>query len=288
LPPPKGAKPPPDPNAPPPAPADPAQGLDIRLAIPTGIHVVFAAASPLEVKLNGQMDVKMRGADLNLAGRFDLTDGELGAMGRPFKLQRGVVTADGGLDTFRAEIVFAIAPHEIALRDIAKGAHGDLATITLIATAKDGLKTIFGGVSGPYLLDMATLLNTGRARMWGLPDVPASETVRFGNPDHGLVLTFIQTNLRNLVFMDRMNGWSESRHEPAEYGRLRFFDMQRFVDGNRWHFFAQPIQPGQNRMELGYDWLLAETPSTVLGFGPHLGTDLRAGLGLSLEWASED
>jgi hypothetical protein len=163
-----------------------------------------------------------------------------------------------------------------------------MATITVRATAKTGLQTVFGGVSGPYLLDMATLLNTGRARIWGLPGVPASGTVRFGNPEQGLVLTFIQTNLRNLIFMDRMNGWSESLEEPGEYGRLRFFDMQRFINGSRVRFVAQPVEIGQNRMELRYDWLLANSANTVLGFGPHLGTDLKAGVGLTLDWSSGD
>ena len=155
---------------------------------------------------------------------------------------------------------------------------------------KTGQQTIFGGVSGPYLLDMATFLNTGRARIWGLPDVPASETIRFGNPDQGLVVTFIQTNLRNLIFMDRMNGWSESLEEPSEYGRLRFFDMQRFVadGGARIHFEANPVEIGQNRMQLGYDWLMVNEPNTVFGFGPHLGIDLRAGLGFTLDWSSKD
>lgn len=284
LPPGKGAPPaPPAANAPP---ADPNAGMDIRVSIPAPAHIVFAAASPIMLDLQGVMDVKMRGQDMVLEGKIDAVDGELGAMGRPFRLQHGHITADGGLDTFKAELVFAVAPHDIALRDLAEGPHGDLATITLVATAKTGLVTIFGGASGPYLLDMATLLNTGRARLWGMPDVPASETVRFGNLDQGLVLTFIQTNLRNLIFMDRANGWSESLEEPSEYGRLRFFDMQRFIDGSRIQLTAQPLDIGQNEMELGYDWLLVNRPNTVLGFGPHLGTDLRAGLGLRLDWSS--
>jgi len=286
LPPGKGAPPAaPDPNAPP---ADPNAGMDIHLSIPEPAHIVFAAASPIMLDLQGVMDVTMRGKDMTLRGKIDAVDGELGAMGRPFELQHGSITADGGMDTFKAELVFAVPPHDIALRDTAAGAHQDLATITLVATAKTGLVTIFGGVSGPYLLDMATFLNTGRARQWGMPDVPASETVRFGNADHGLVLTFLQTNLRNLIFMDRSNGWSESLEEPSEYGKLRFFDMQRFVDGNRIQLTAQPIDIGQNHMELGYDWLLVNSPNTVLGFGPHLGIDLRAGVGLRLDWSSKD
>ncbi len=297
LPPGKGAPPPPDssavpvvdPNAPP-APPAPVAGFDIRLMIPDAIHIIMDGASPLELNLKGGMDVTMRGTDLNLKGRIDVLDGTLGAMGREFTLKSGAITADGGLDTAKAEMLFATRPLDIALRDIADGGHGDLATITVKATAKTGLVTTFGGVSGPYLLDMATLLNTGRARMWGLPDVPTSETVRFGNADQGLVNTFIQTNLRNLVFMDRMNGWSESLEEPSEYGRLRFFDMQRFLSGggSRIAFKAQPVEIGQNRMELGYDWLLVNSPNTVLGFGPHIGTDLRAGLGLTLDWSSKN
>jgi|GEM_PF-1657327 len=296
LPPGKGAPVPIDPNAPPPEVVDPSlppkpiAGFDIRLMIPEEIHIILDSASPLELRMKGGMDVTMRDKDLNLKGRIDVTEGTLGAMGREFSLQTGAITADGGLDTAKAELHFAVHPSEIALRDVAAGGHNDLATITVTATAKTGLVTTFGGVSGPYLLDMATFLNTGRARMWGMPDVPSSETVRFGNPDQGLVVTFIQTNLRNLIFMDRANGWSESLEEPSEYGRLRFFDMQRFVSdgGARIHFTAQPVEIGQNRMELGYDWLFVNSPNTVFGFGPHLGTDMRAGLGFTLDWSSKN
>ncbi len=265
-------------------------GLDIKLRMPNPIHLVLPAPSPLNLKLKGAMDVAMRGTDMQLHGQIDVVEGVLEAMGRPFDLVSGVITANGGLDTVKADIVFATRPHDIALRDVAAGKHGDVSTITVRFSQKTGQQTIFGGVSGPYLLDMATFLNTGRARIWGLPDVPASETIRFGNPDQGLVVTFIQTNLRNLIFMDRMNGWSESLEEPSEYGRLRFFDMQRFVadGGARIHFEANPVEIGQNRMQLGYDWLMVNEPNTVFGFGPHLGIDLRAGLGFTLDWSSKD
>lgn len=274
--------------------ADPNAGFDVKLRIPEPIHVIFAAASPLEIKLEGGMDVAMRGANLDLRGRLDVTYGVLGAMGRDFKLVHGAITAGGGLDSALAELVFAAHPSDVALRDVAEGEHGDVATITIRASAKTGMQTIFGGVSGPYLLDMATFLNTGRGRLWGEPDVASSETVRFGNPDQGLVNTFVQTNLRNLIFMDRANGWSTSQADPSQYGRLRNFDMQRFLPpadpsrapGQRIRFTAQPLNAGIGPFVLGYDWLLVSEPRAVLGFGPFVDFDLRAGLGLSLEWSS--
>lgn len=276
-------------------PPDPAAGFDVKLRIPEPIHIIFAAASPIEIKLKGGMDVAMRGANLDLQGRLDVTEGVLGAMGRDFKLLRGAITAAGGIETALAELVFAATPTEIALRDVALGEHNNQSTITVRASAKTGMQTIFGGVSGPYLLDMATFLNTGRGRLWGEPDAPTSQTVRFGNPDQGLVNTFVQTNLRNLVFMDRSNGWSTSQEEPAQYGRLRHFDMQRFLPaedrsrrpGQRVRFSAQPLEPGIGPFTLGYDWLLVNDPRAVMGFGPFVDFDLRAGLGLSFEWSSE-
>jgi len=206
-----------------------------------------------------------------------------------YDMQRFV--ADGGLDTLEAELHFAHAPHPIALREFAlpEGIY-DKARITVFFTLATGQKTYFSGLPGNYLLDMATVLNTARTRLWGGPDVIPSETVRFGNGDHALVVTFVQTNLRNLIFMDRFNGWSESLEEPEAYGRIAYYDMQRFVaDGDgRWRLRARPPEPGQNRLELGYDWILANTPRTVLGFGPHFGLDLELGLGLTLDWSSKE
>ena len=276
-----------------PAPAE--SGFDVKLRIPEPIHVIFAAASPIEIKLKGGMDVAMRGASLDLQGRLDVTEGLLGAMGREFHLVKGAITAGGGIETAQAELVFAATPTEIALRDVARGDHDNKATITIFASAKTGMRTIFGGVSGPYLLDMATFLNTGRGRLWGEPDAPTSEILRFGNPDQGLVNTFVQTNLRNLVFMDRSNGWSTSQEDPSQYGRLRHFDMQRFLPaenrsrrpGQRVRFSAQPLEPGVGPFTFGYDWLLVSDPRAVFGFGPFLDFDLRAGLGFTLEWSSE-
>ena len=73
-----------------------------------------------------------------------------------------------------------------------------------------------------------------------------------------------------------------------DYGKIQFFDMQRFLPGSRIWLEAQPVTIGQNRMELGYDWLLHKGPRSMLGFGPHLGLDLKAGLALTFDWASEN
>ncbi|MBL8784385.1 MAG: translocation/assembly module TamB domain-containing protein [Deltaproteobacteria bacterium] len=292
LPPGKAPMLPPTDHALPPAPdltlpPAPVTGFDVHLHIPEPIRV-SAGNIPIDIKLKGDMDVAIVGKQVNLHGRIDVLEGLLGAMGREFRLKKGAITADGGLETAKAALEFAVLPSDLALRDIAVGHRDPLATISVNFTPQAGLKTVFGGVSGPYLLDMATFLNTGRARIWGLPDVPASETVRFGNVDQGLVLTFIQTNLRNLIFMDRANGWSESMERPEDYGKIQFFDMQRFLPGSRIWLEAQPVTIGQNRMELGYDWLLHKGPRSMLGFGPHLGLDLKAGLALTFDWASEN
>ena len=279
-----------------PSAADPNSGFDISLRIPESIHVIVGAPSPIELELHGNMDVTMRGSDINLKGRLDMTEGVLGAMGRDFTLLRGAVTADGGIDSALAEMVFAHRPNDIALRDVAAGDHNNLATITVRASAKNGLQTIFGGVSGPYLLDMATFLNTGRGRLWGPPDSPSSETVRFGHLEQGLVNSFVQTNLRNLMFMDRANGWAPMQEDYAQYGRLRHFDMQRFLPaedrtrspGQRIRFAAQPLDIGRGPFELAYDWLLVSDPRAVFGFGPFVDFDLRAGVGFSFEWSSTD
>ncbi|MFO0745215.1 MAG: translocation/assembly module TamB domain-containing protein [Myxococcota bacterium] len=270
---------------PPPAPL----AVDAHIHIPNPIRV--SASIPIDIQLQGAMDVAVRGKDVQLHGKIDVVKGVLGAMGRFFELEDGSIVADGGMDTLKAEIHFAYQPPAIVLREFALPPGAETkARITVFFTQATGQKTYFSGLPGTYLLDMATILNTGRTRLWGAPDAPASETVRFGQSEQALVTTFVQTNLRNLIFMDRYSGWSESMEDPAEYGRLSHYDMQRFVadGGARWRFTAAPPEPGQNRMELGYDWMLANGPRTVLGFGPHFGLDLELGVGLTLDWSSQE
>lgn len=267
--------------------------LEARIAMPEPVRL---GAYPLDIALQGALDVVIKDGALSLHGGFNAPSGLLNAMGRILTLAHGKISADGGLETFKADLRFVVPAHPIALRDVAMPkddpeSHHGLQAINVAFAMKTGLQTTFDGVGGPYVLDAVTVLNGGRSRLWSLPDTPASETVRFGNKDHGLVISYVQTNLRNLIFMDRQNGWSDSLENPLEYGRLRHFDMQRFVPAGRIRMRAEPLTtdaPGVDRTELSWDWLLLNDPRTVLGFGPHLGCDLRAGVGFQLEWSTQD
>ncbi len=246
---------------------------------------------PLDIDLVGRLDATIADRSVDLRGRLDVPRGTLGAMGWDLDLHEGAITADGPLDTAKMELTFGIEPVAIAQRDTTiTGWHGGKAFITARATVNKGLETIFSGVGGPNVLDMATFLNTGRARLFAAPDLPPSATVRFGNLDQGLVNTFIATNLRNFIFMDRTLGWSDSLVDHAAYGRVERFDMQRFVDdtGLRVAMKGRPPAMGVNRLELGLDWLLLNRNRAVMGVGPRLGLDARLGLGVFWEWSSAD
>ncbi len=267
--------------------------LEAHIVMPEPVRL---GAYPLDIALQGALDVVIKDGALSLHGGFNAPSGLLNAMGRILTLAHGKISADGGLETFKADLRFVVPANPLALRDVAMpkddpASHDGLVAINVAFAMKTGLQTTFDGVGGPYVLDAISVLNGGRSRLWGLPDTPASETVRFGNKDHGLVISYVQTNLRNLIFMDRQNGWSDSLENPLEYGRLRHFDMQRFVPAGRIRMRAEPLTtnaPGVDRTELSWDWLLLNDPRTVLGFGPHLGCDLRAGVGFQLEWSTQD
>jgi hypothetical protein len=276
----------------PPLPRDLA--LAVALVFPTPARL---AAFPLDVSVEGRLDLALADGQPTARGRLDVARGLLGAMGWELPFERGAITADGGLDTGLLDLTFAVAPPPVALRDASlAGGHDGLARITARASLARGLETRFSGVGGPNVLDMATFLNSGRGRLWGAPDLPPSSTVRFGNLDHGLVLTFINTNLRDFIFMDRTLGWSDALVDHAAYGQLAWFEMQRLLragandteaDARLW-LRGRPIATGLNRLELGWDWLLLHDPRQVMGFGPRLGLDGFLGAALGWEWSSDD
>ncbi|MFT7579028.1 MAG: hypothetical protein ACI9MR_000690 [Myxococcota bacterium] len=287
---PGGPKPPSDAPIDAAAVADAAKkGFDVRLRMPNPIRVQFW---PADLNLQGAMDVTMRGKDVELQGKIDVVGGSLGAMGRTWVLNNGAVTANGGLETVKAEIHLDHAIADVPLRDVSlAGDHKGNANITVLFTVAKGLQTPFGGAAGYYLLDVATVLNTGRAPIWGRPDTPASQTAQFGTQLQGLINSFVQTNLRNLVFMDRANGWSLPMDYPSEYGWISNFEMERYIadNGQRLRFIAQrPSNIGQNRMELQYDFLFDYADRNVVGMGARLGSDARLGLGLFWEFESEE
>ncbi len=271
---------------------------DLALAV----GVVFPkpgrlAAFPLDVSLEGRLDVHVAQGTVTARGRLDVVRGVLGAMGWDLPFERGAITAEGPLDSGLLDLTFAVAPPDVALRDASReGGHGGLARITARASLARGLETRFSGVGGPNVLDMATFLNTGRTRLWGAPDLQPSSTVRFGNGDHGLVLTFIRTNLRDFIFMDRTLGWSDALVDHAAYGQLAWFEMQRTLPAgahgeagaSRLWLRGRPVAPGLNRLELGWEWLLLNAPRQILGFGPRLGLDGHLGAAFGWEWSSVD
>jgi len=270
----------------PPIPED----LDLKVAIifpRPGRVGVF----PLDMDILGRLDATVQDGTVDLRGRLDVTRGTLGAMGWEFIFEEGAITADGPLDTAKMELTFGLTPVAAAQRDTTvNGWHEGKAFITARATLAKGLETIFSGVAGPNVLDMATLVNTGRTRLWGAPDMPSSSTVRFGDRDQGLVNTFIATNIGNFIFMDRTIGWSDSLVRHERYGEIEWFDMQRFVPGSdtRVAMKGRPLGMGVNQLELTYDWLLINKARSVAGFGPRLGVDARLGLGFFWEWSSPD
>jgi len=284
------------PKQPEPEPAEPAvadgpppppSGLDVHLRIPEPIHVL---KDPLTVDVKGGMEVALRQDSLSVNGRIDVVDGAINVMGWSWPLVRGAITVDGGLETFLAELTFRRAPHATALRDIAVRDDPKLqhTYITVTIDLLHGQQIHFDGAAGPYLLDVATLLNTGRSTFWSQADLPASLNVQFGQPEQGLVNTFVQTNLRNLIFMDRANGWSDPVDDPRQYGRIWDFVAERYLGGQRVRFVTRPPEIGRNHVELQYDLLFDESPRSVVGAGARFGDELRLGLGLFWEFWSSD
>ena len=264
-------------------------GFDVHLRIPEPLDVV---RDPLTMKLAGRIDATVRGGAVHADGRLDVLEGAINVMGWSWPLVEGGISIHGGLETFLARFAFARPPHAAALRDAAVAGrdHEGQVSITVSIDLVRGQQVSFAGVGGAYLLDAATVLNTGRALRWSMADLPASENVQFGQLEQGLINTFVQTNLRNLIFADRANGWSDPVDDHAQYGRIWNFEAERYLAGDtqRLRFVTRPPALGQNRLEVQYDLLFDTAPRSVFGAGARLGSDLRLGLGLFWEFVSAD
>lgn len=273
-----------------PKPAPAPLALDLHLRIPNRIH---ALAHPLDLYVQGAMDVAVRGKDVQLDGKLDVVDGAISVMGWWWPLVQGAITAKGGLDTALVDLTFRKRPKDAALRDIAveDRPHGGDTFLNVQLSAAKGQVLSFFGAAGNWLLDTATVLNTGRSRIWSRADLPAAVNAQFGDPNQGLTNTFVQTNLENLVFMDRANGWSEPIGAWDQYGRIWNFRSERVVPGSasRVRFeMHDPYGVATNRAELHYDLLFEDAERSVIGAGAAFGTDLRLGLGLFFELYSSD
>jgi hypothetical protein len=104
------------------------------------------------------------------------------------------------------------------------------------------------------------------------------------------VLTFLAGNLPHLLFLDRISAWSDPYERADAYGRVQHLEAERYTRGDRARVRAvvRPTTPGRSSAELQYDRMLLHTDRAAAGVGVRAGDRGGGGVGVFVEWSSED
>jgi len=230
------------------------------------------------------IDVKEK---LKVNGELVMQEGTMQFLGNYFELDHGSVLFNEKYPAGGFEFYLKHAPGQEALRDVSL-AQGDESVLyfhgPITANELD-----LSGFSGPNIVDVMALDNSGTTRWTSGPALPAAETVQHLNTDRPLVQTFVMTNLPHLMFLDRAKVWADPYVTPDSYSHTENFEGEVYSDDGttRVRTVARPRQAGRSRAELQFDWLFGGNDRNIVGFGPRLGSRGAAGLELFWEWASE-
>ena len=268
-------------------PVVPLHSLDVRLAFDKPAHL---NAVPLFIVFTGAIDLKIRPDGVTGKGALRPSKGSLGLMGHSFAFERGQIAIDGPIIDGAANLTFKRAPNVLACRDApTKEGACEPVEATLNITPMGGIKLIFEGASGPFMVDAMALQNSGHARWMSGPGRSASSTVQFPQTDDYLIISFVMGNMAHLSGLDRYRAWADP-YSLDTYGQITRYEGQRLLSGGtqRLSLRGRPDKPGQNQVEVGYDLLFNKAGRNIFGLGFHVGDELHTGAELFYEWSSEN
>ncbi|MBT8494134.1 MAG: translocation/assembly module TamB domain-containing protein, partial [Deltaproteobacteria bacterium] len=267
------------------SPAKPAGGapLDIVVEIPRPIRLHSA---PLDVYAKGRVEVSIRPEGQTTTGKLIMTKGTMDVFGAVHKLSRGSfeISPDhpkGHLDLeFRRQLPPAIA------RTLSKEAV-KAGLILRVQGSPDAPALSFDGAADS-LLDFMAMHNAGRGTAQTGLGVAASQSVQAPRGDQPMVLTFIGSNLPHLLFLDRFTAWSSTG--GSEYGRVRNFEGESYSKNQRRRVrvISRERQIGRSEAEVQVDRLLINGDRAAVGVGVRAGSRIGGGVGVFVEWSSDD
>jgi hypothetical protein len=132
------------------------------------------------------------------------------------------------------------------------------------------------------MLEVMSMYNAGRPMNLAEPGRPASSQVTLPRGDQLFVLTFMASNLPHLLFLDRVNAWSEQ--QPY----ITNVEAEMYTEHSRIRAVVRPPTPGRSENELQYDRLLINSDRSAVGVGVRAGDRVGGGVGVFWEWSSKD
>jgi hypothetical protein len=255
--------------------------MDVRIHIPAPIHLV---QTPFDLMARGDVTIAVREDGVTTRGALTIDRGTLDLFGHVHRLVDGSLSFTDKHPRGHLALTFERDLSRVMTRDVAR--RGAASRVTFAGPITKP-KVTLGGVTSSLAEVMATL-NAGRPLASPDPSRPASATVQTLRGDQLFVLTFMAANLPHLLFLDRIDAWADPYQSPSAYGRIENVEAESRTGNARVRAVARPPTPGRSSAELQYDRFLFEDDRTAVGVGVRGGSRGGGGVGVFVEWSSED
>ncbi len=254
--------------------------LDIRVHIPKAIRL---EQTPMDMMARGELSVTVRDEGVKTRGTLTMESGKLELFGHVHKLTSGKVSFTDEHPKGMMELTFERELPDYAKRELAANADGARITFTGNPTKP---KVALSGAAGAGMFDVMSMYNAGHSINVSRPGMPASATIEAPRGDQFFMLTFMASNLRHLLFLDRITAWSGDPQRA--YGQVTNVEAERYSKNgkSRVRAVVRPSTPGRSNTEVQYDRLLINNDRTAVGVGVRAGDRLGGGVGVFLEWSS--
>ncbi|MDX2090612.1 MAG: translocation/assembly module TamB domain-containing protein [Kofleriaceae bacterium] len=263
--------------------------MDIRVRIPAPIRVEQA---PIDVMAEGELAIQIRDEGTMLRGGLAVTGGQLSIMGREYKVVDGSLVYDDAHPKGTLAVTFERPLPPPVMRQLSLESAGGGAKFILSGSPSNmaNLGKAFGGASNAGLQDAMSINGRGYPLYISAPDLPASTTVVAPRGDGLGVISFMAQNLPHLLVLDRADAHSDQYRGAAVYGRIENAEVERYSDDQKARIrgVVRPLTPGRSSAEVQVDRMLINSDRTAVGVGVRAGDRVGGGVGVFVEWSSDD
>ncbi len=258
------------------------RAMDIRVHIPKAIRL---EQTPMDVMAKGDVVVAIREDGTRINGKLTMERGTLNLFGHDHALTSGSLTFDEAHPQGNMSLTFERKLPDVAMRDLARRAGTTRVTFN---GSPSKPKTTLSGSANAAMFEVMAMYNAGRPTIAARPGLPASSLVQAPRGDQLFMLTFMASNLPHLLFLDKINAWSDPY--AASYGQIANMEAEKTTkDGKaRVRAVVRPNTPGRSSAELQYDRMLINNDRAAVGVGVRAGDRLGGGVGVFVEWSSKE
>ncbi|MCB9727090.1 MAG: translocation/assembly module TamB domain-containing protein [Deltaproteobacteria bacterium] len=268
-------------------PAGAARGWDVDIQFPEDFRI---RQQGMSFEAHGSVHAELRPSGIQATSELVVDQGQMDMLNHTFDLVHGSISfLDGGRPWL--DMTFWRLMPETVQRELAADGSAFGHAILRVATSPgmDRLPQI-SGAPVPYMLNLMALLHVDDVPRRSGPDLATSQSPQLPTDIQPLILSRMSMGFPDLLFLDHVIAWSDPLDDFDRYGEVRHLVGTRYLSGGhgRVGLFGRPETAGMNRRGIHADWLWAHTPRHTSGLGLRVGSELRAGLTVFHEWASEN